>query len=780
MTQNAWQSNCRELAAWALERLAIKQDRHGQYSADGRAKWSSTPVTKDRLAAHFAGADTIGLGATSLDDQCIWVAWDLDNHVSDVATSVNQKYAIVLRDRLFAMGFRAIIIEDSDGKGGIHVWLLFSSPISAAIVHHFAKSIASGFAEHGLKKIECFPKNSTVQHTDAKCGHYLRIPGKHHKRDHWSRFYASGDWLSQADSVQLLLSQTGDDPALISVIEFERRQESTLPPHILFGDDRDIFVDALHAIPNSDLHYDDWLKIGMALHACDPRLLEEFQRWSSTSQKHNPQTTTAKWNSFNSNGMVQPGTLIYLAKAQGWTDPRKQRKSVVRSYDWTDLNDIGNAADFAASNVDELRYCVAWEKWLNWDGTRWKIDDEGRPLKLATEMVVRMFSDVMETKQAQQLKHVCDSAKIARLKAMIELAGPNLPIRVEELDQDVWILNCKNGIIDLRTGKLLPHDRNKGITTLCPTAFDISAESPVWNQFLQDVFADDDLIQFVQRLFGCFLTGDVSEQKLAIFYGTGANGKSTLLNAFMDTIGPDYTMQCMPDFLMEKKRESHPTEKASLFGKRFVSCVETEASRKLAESTVKMLTGGEKIMARRMREDFWEFDPTHKLVLCTNHRPIIAGTDHGIWRRLLLVPFLQRFDGDRQDKQLPEKLRAERAGILAWAVRGCLEWQRIGLNPPVSVTGATEDYRSSEDIFGRFMADCCVVSKNTTVKFSDLYARFEQWAHDGGEYRPSTRAVGVWLDDNGFEKYASNGRWYRGLMLRSTSAAENVFTERTE
>ncbi len=449
-------------------------------------------------------------------------------------------------------------------------------------------------------------------------------------------------------------------------------------------------------------------------------------------------------------------------------------KNVERSYDWTDLNDIGNAKDFAASYACELRYCAAWEKWLIWDGTRWKIDDEGRPLKRAKEMVGRMFTDVMETKQAQQLKHVCDSAKIARLRAMIDLAEPKLPIRIEALDQNGWILNCLNGVANLVTGELMPHDRTQGITKLCPTEFLPDERSPAWDQFLRDVFADDDLIQFVQRLFGYFLTGDVSEQKLALFYGTGANGKSTLINAFMDTIGPDYTMQCLPDFLMEKKSEAHPTEKASLFGKRFVSCVETEASRKLAESTVKMLTGGEKIMARRMREDFWEFNPTHKLVLCTNHRPIIAGTDHGIWRRLLLVPFMRRFDGDRRDKQLSEKLKAERSGILAWAVRGCLEWQRIGLDPPASVTGATEDYRSSEDILGRFISDCCVPGKSFAVRFSHLYDRFEQWANDAGEFLPAKRAVGAWLTDNGYERYSANGRHYRGLMLREISHVYDV------
>ena len=464
------------------------------------------------------------------------------------------------------------------------------------------------------------------------------------------------------------------------------------------------------------------------------------------------------------------------------TDTAALTQDIPRHYDDTDKNDIGNSEHFVRKHRDSLRYCAAWKKWLCWDGARWKLDDDDSVMRLAKEVVREIFNDALNGDDDAILKWGMQTANISRLRAMVALASSELSIALSDMDQDPWLLNCINGTVDLKSGELKPHRRSQSITKLCESDFNPDAMAPVWNQFLQDVFADDDLIQFVQRLFGHFLTGDVSEQKLALFYGTGANGKSTLLNAFMETIGPDYTMQCMPDFLMEKKGESHPTEKASLFGKRFVSCVETEQSRKLAESTVKMLTGGEKIMARRMREDFWQFDPTHKLVLCTNHRPVIAGTDHGIWRRLLLVPFLNRFDGERQDKHLPDKLKAERDGILAWAVQGCLEWQRIGLNPPASVSAATEDYRSSEDIFGRFIADCCVVGKPFGIRFSELYTRFTQWANDTGDYLPSKKAVGIWLDDNGFEKYSANGRCYRGLMVRSTSEEDinDQFPERTE
>lgn len=513
---NPWQLRCYELAEWAWNRLAIKRDRHGIYSSDGKAKWSSSEVTQQMLAKHFSGGVTMGLGVTSLDDQCLWVAWDLDNHVSDTETNQNLEYAIGLISRLNAMGFRPFI-EDSDGKGGIHVWILFSSPIPAAKAHEFAALMVRDYEHHGLDKIECFPKSRTVQHTDAKCGNYLRVPGKHHKRDHWSRCWGNGQWLTEADSVHFLLNHPGDDPALVPEIlrtssEVQPRHGGTMPPSHGSDCDCDLIVDALNAIPNNDLHYDDWLKIGMALHACDETLLDEFQRWSATSQKHDAATTEQKWRSFSSNGKVQPGTIFYIAKECGWTRSIRQtaaahtlqvaandtaEQPINRSYNQTDRNDIGNSKHFANTYRDELRYCAAWKKWHSWDGCRWKIDDEDRPLKLAKELTTKMFGDALDNRGEDDgagvvLKHACATAKLDRLKAMITLAGPELPIRVSEMDTNHWILNCANGMVDLKTGKLLPHDRSLSITKLCPTEFQPGADSPLWNQFLRDVFVGPD------------------------------------------------------------------------------------------------------------------------------------------------------------------------------------------------------------------------------------------------------------------------------------------------
>ena len=194
----------------------------------------------------------------------------------------------------------------------------------------------------------------------------------------------------------------------------------------------------------------------------------------------------------------------------------------------------------------------------------------------------------------------------------------------------------------------------------------------------------------MQRLAGYALTGDTSEHVLPFLYGTGANGKTTLINALMQTLG-DYAQLAAPDLLLAK-RGAHPTELADLFGMRFVASASVEDGRRLAESLAKQLTGGDRVKARRMREDFWEFEPTHKIFLAANHKPIVRGTDHGIWRRVKLVPFTVTVPAEEQDKRLAEKLTAEAAGILAWAVRGCLDWQSDGLGEPEEVKAATKEY----------------------------------------------------------------------------------------
>ena len=239
--KNAWQVNAKEMAAWGWDRITVKRDRYGRYCTEGGALWSQSELSVEIMEAHFSGDVTIGLGVTSLDDECILIAWDLDNHVSDEATNVNLKYATLIMDRLRELGFQPLI-EDSDGKGGIHVWLFFSSRIPASVAFHFARWVVRDHKDYGVEKIECFPKQPSVQKTKKRCGNYIRTPGKHHKRDHWSRFWGTEDWLSLTDSVQLLLSLDGCDPTLIPALEVDESAViASIPDVSLVTNDQDVF-----------------------------------------------------------------------------------------------------------------------------------------------------------------------------------------------------------------------------------------------------------------------------------------------------------------------------------------------------------------------------------------------------------------------------------------------------------------------------------------------------------------------------------------------------------
>jgi putative DNA primase/helicase len=275
-------------------------------------------------------------------------------------------------------------------------------------------------------------------------------------------------------------------------------------------------------------------------------------------------------------------------------------------------------------------------------------------------------------------------------------------------------------------------------------------------------------IRFLQRAVGYALTGDISEQVLFFLYGAGANGKSTFARVLLDLLG-DYATQGAPDLLLAKRNESHPTEVADLLGCRLVVCQEIEAGRAFAEVTVKQLTGGDLIKARRMREDFWSFAPTHKFFVAANHKPPVRGTDHAIWRRIRLVPFTVRITDEERDPNLLEKLRAELAGVLAWAVEGCLEWQRIGLCPPDEVLQATSDYRGEQDLLAAFLEERCEAGMYFSVRSGDLYHAYSEWCEGGGFHPANQQTLGEQLREKGFEPFkgTKGARRWRGLRLKT-------------
>lgn len=481
------------------------------------------------------------------------------------------------------------------------------------------------------------------------------------------------------------------------------------------------------------------------------------------------------------------------------------------------LTDLGNARRLVRLKGRDLRYVGPWKKWLLWNGIRWVLDvgvevlrtfdavlkelldiEAGQRKAMALRIALLGDGGIMEVlssgkpedlERAAKSQHLVGQADdILRwerksedrrhVEAAVALARsrPEVAIGPESLDKDPWLLNVENGTLDLRTGELRAARREDLITKWCPTDYDPLAKAPTFEAFLARILrCNQALIGYVRRVFGYALTGDVREDALFIFYGTGANGKTTLLNAIRDAIGPDYAREAPPELLLAKRGESHPTDQADLFGRRVVTTVEMESGRRLAEVLVKRLTGRDPITARRMREDFWTFNPTHKIVLAANHKPIIQGTDRAIWRRIRLIPFTVTIPKDEQDRALGEKLREERKGILAWAVRGCLEWQAQGLADPPEVMAATEGYRQEMDILGDFLAEYCVTGPAYRARASELYAKYLEWHArvEGGE--PVTqKAFGTALKQRDFVQDRGTGgtRWWVGLGLKPTEERE--------
>lgn len=462
------------------------------------------------------------------------------------------------------------------------------------------------------------------------------------------------------------------------------------------------------------------------------------------------------------------------------------------SPDRFNQTDLGNAERLAHDHRNDLRYCHQWSKWLHWDGARFAVDDVGRVIELAKQSVRSIYHEAANTEDDQArtalVKHARSSEKWQRIQAMIQKAQsePGIPVRPDDLDRDPWLLACKNGTIDLRTGKLLESNRAHLITKVAPVAYDPAADCPVFLEFLDQIMnGDAELIDFLQRAIGYSLTGTTVERVVFILWGTGKNGKSTLLE-LLRTIFGDYAMRTPTETLMVRRGSEIPNDIARLKGVRFVSASESEEGQRLAEARIKDITGGDMISARFMRGEFFDFLPSFKLWLATNHKPVIRGTDNAIWDRIKLIPFRVRIPDSKQDKHLREKLAAEAPGILAWAVQGCLAWQRDGLGDPVKVREATKGYRAEMDVLGSFIEECCVVAEHCRATAAQLYAAYSRWCEDAGERSITKTAMGKQLTERGFDSAqvgATRARTWFGIGLRviptDAPPGERVSQDRT-
>jgi putative DNA primase/helicase len=424
--------------------------------------------------------------------------------------------------------------------------------------------------------------------------------------------------------------------------------------------------------------------------------------------------------------------------------------------------DLGNALRLVARHGEDLRHVHEWGRWMVWAGKRWETDRTGEVERRAKETVRSIYAEASNAEHADARKSLADHAKRSeskgRIEAMIALAAsePGIPVTPEELDADAWLLNADNGTVDLRTGELRPHNREDLLTKLAPVEYDPDAKATSWEVFLERVLPGEELRGFVQRGVGYSATGDTSEQCMFINHGAGANGKSTFQETLAAALG-DYAMRTPTEMLLTKRSGGIPNDVARLKGARFVAASETEEGRRLAESLVKDLTGQDTISARFMRAEWFDFKPTHKLWLSTNHKPEIRGTDNAIWRRIRLIPWAVTIPPAERNHKLPAKLRDELPGILAWAVRGCLEWKREGLGESEEVRTATAEYRAEQDVLAGFLDECCVARPEAWVKFADLYEVYTSWCEKSNETVQNRRRFGTQLKERGFEPDRGTG-----------------------
>ncbi|MCC7227381.1 MAG: hypothetical protein IT507_11885 [Burkholderiaceae bacterium] len=411
----------------------------------------------------------------------------------------------------------------------------------------------------------------------------------------------------------------------------------------------------------------------------------------------------------------------------------------------------------------DWRYVAAWGRWLVWDGCRWRTDDTLAATDLIRSVCRHAALKAGDPKQAAKLASSSTINGVERL-ARADRRHAATP---DEWDANPWLLNTPGGVMDLQSGRKRSHnrtDRMTKVTTATP-----QGDYPIWRQFLDEVTGGDKELQaYLQRMAGYALTGSTREHALFFLYGTGANGKSVFVNTLATILG-DYATNAPMDTFMETRTDRHPTDMAGLRGARFVAAIETEQGRRWAESKIKNLTGGDKIAARFMRQDFFEFFPQFKLFVAGNHKPSIRNIDEAMKRRLHLIPFTITVPPEKRDKHLQQKLLAERDGILAWALAGCLEWQRLGrLDPPKQVVDATEEYFEGEDALGRWLEERCVRVATAKALTAELFADWKQWADSAGEFVGSQKRFADLLLNRGVEKWRNSGglRGFRGVGLR--------------
>jgi putative DNA primase/helicase len=436
-------------------------------------------------------------------------------------------------------------------------------------------------------------------------------------------------------------------------------------------------------------------------------------------------------------------------------------------------NDWGNAKRLADHCGKDMRFCAEEKAWYAWNGKRWESEADALNIirRKAIDVVKMMLDETekidSEDERKKALQHATSSGNASKITSMIKVAElcDGVPIAADRLDSGKLLLNCANGTLDLSACELKTHDKDDFITKIIATEYDHEAKCERWESILNDIFGgNESLIKYFQRVIGYSLTGLTSEQCFFILHGNGNNGKTTLMKTIANLMG-DLAKQAPPKAFMKKRNDNGAGyDIAILKGARLVQAVETEHGQELAENLIKSVTGGDQISSRDLYKSFTAMNPTFKIFILTNHLPVIKGTDDGIWRRVRLVPFNNSIPADKVDKNLINELKGEYAGILAWAVEGCRQWQSGGLQEPAEVLEATAHYHAVQDPIGEFIKQKCKLGDNLKERSTVLMKAYNDFSGES----LSTKAFVPQLISRGFEKaHEATFRYIRGLQLKA-------------
>ena len=418
----------------------------------------------------------------------------------------------------------------------------------------------------------------------------------------------------------------------------------------------------------------------------------------------------------------------------------------------------------AASHVDRLLY-VHGIGWHHFDGTRWTEDDSGHAGRAVLEVLSAALAESIADKQLRADVARCESeggilGVLGVASRLVEFAAT-----VRDLDADPYLLNCSNGTLDLRTRQVRPHDPRDRLTKVARGAYDPGTDCTEWERFLGRVLPDAEERAYLQRVIGQSVYGRVREHLFPVLIGTGANGKGTAYGAMTNALG-DYATVINPELLMTRERGGiGGPEMMTLLGARLVIGSETEEGRKLDEATMKRLTGGDELTARRLYSPPVSWQPSHQIVYVTNALPTVKGNDPAVWRRVRVVPFDVVVPAEERDPTLPERLALHADAVLSWIVAGHFDYEdNGGMREPASVLHATGAYQADSDAVARFIADACETSPYVHATTREVFTAWTRWAASEGAETVSERKFSGELTRLGFEARKTNrGKVWAGL-----------------